>query len=43
MLRLRVRARCSGREAVVKALVSIGFTSGSPDTAVPTALAQNLL
>jgi len=27
---------------VVKALVSTGFTSGSPDTAVPAALAQSL-
>ena len=41
-LRLRVRARCSGREAVVKALVSTSFTSDSPDTAIPAALAQSL-
>jgi len=42
MLRLRVRARCSGREAVVKALVNTGFTSDSPDIAMPAALAQSL-
>jgi len=29
-LRLRIRARYSGREAVVKALVNTGFTSDAP-------------
>ena len=41
-LRLGIRARHSGREAVVKALVNTGFMSDSPDIAIPTALAQNL-
>jgi len=41
-VKLRIRARHSGKEVTVKALVNTGFTSDSPEIAIPASLAQDL-
>jgi len=41
-VRLRVRTRHGGKEAIVKALISTGFLADSPDMAMPIPLAQSL-
>lgn len=41
-MRVSLRAVRSGREVTARALVSTGFTSDTPDIALPTALAERL-
>ncbi|RLG82813.1 MAG: hypothetical protein DRO39_09160 [Thermoprotei archaeon] len=41
-LRIAIRSRLSGKELLVKALVNTGFTSDTPDIAVPVPLAEAL-
>jgi hypothetical protein len=41
-VRVSLRARYSDREVTAKALVNTGFTSDTPDLALPTALAERL-
>ncbi len=41
-VRLVIRSRYSGKELMVKALVNTGFTSDSPDIAIPASIAAAL-